>query len=350
MRSLTFSTKHIGAALIALTVIALMALSLVLVLGAGKRCPMDSLEVGVVSNDDRGLLVQAGRLGAHVVRVEFDAATATPEEFGRVVALASANHVRLQPLVGWDAGRPPPDLTFVAEWARRFGPGGTGWHGAAQANPITDIELGNENAFSYKSGDPRTSGYRDLARKYGERVASAARAVRAANPAVGVLAELERGDSGAAIWMAEAVRAGGEELTQLIRGVTVHAYGPDWRKTVFATAADLQKVGVRKPIYMTEWGIATDDGRQLDDNYGWPKALTYATAAEMLGAAVGEMEQDSHLIRQVLLYQIRDQRPPGTGKREDYFGLTRWDGSDKGALTIVVRSIFDRYSCGARRA
>ena len=49
-------------------------------------------------------------------------------------------------------------------------------------------------------------------------------------------------------------------------------------------------------------------------------------------------------IRQVLLYQLGDQRDPGTDtEREHYFGLFRSDGSDKGAYTAAVRTLCRRF-------
>lgn len=301
--------------------------------------PARPLEVGVVLNDDRALLTQAGRLGARVARVEFDAGTSM-DEVRAAVDLAARNHVRLQPLVGWSATEGPPDMTFTADWARAFGPSGTHWGGASSAYAITEIELGNENASIYKSGDPGDRDYLNRARQYGERALVAARAVYEANPSVGLLVELETADTGTTTWIDGVLQAGGPELVRLMRGPVMHAYGPDWDQELTATYAHLAERGVQKPIYLTEWGIATDDGDTLDDNNGYPRDLTYGDAAEVLAAALSEMKQRSNILRQVMIYQIRDQRPSGGDDREHYFGLTRFDGSDKGPLTATARSIF----------
>ena len=29
------------------------------------------------------------------------------------------------------------------------------------------------------------------------------------------------------------------------------------------------------PLWITEWGLSTDNGRCLSDNYGWDKCMTY---------------------------------------------------------------------------
>ena len=66
--------------------------------------------------------------------------------------------------------------------------------------------------------------------------------------------------------------AAAPDLHTWIAGWVLHPYGPDYlsesstasmRRSARTAAAGLK-------IYCTELGLATDDGRELSDNYGWP--------------------------------------------------------------------------------
>ena len=92
---------------------------------------------------------------------------------------------------------------------------------------------------------------------------------------------------------------------------------------------------------MTEWGLTSDNGRCLSENYGWNPCMSYQEAAEALSRTVGEMRQalDGRL-GQLLLYQIRDQKPSGqSSNREDYFGALQRELQPKGAYTGAVEAL-----------
>ena len=98
------------------------------------------------------------------------------------------------------------------------------------------------------------------------------------------------------------------------------------------------------PYWMTEWGIATDNGNALTDNYGFPTDLSYDQAGALLRSNLGAMASRPDLLRQVLLYQLLDQRPHGaTSDREGYFGLLPQNAPDKGAYTAAARDAMTRY-------
>jgi hypothetical protein len=276
-----------------------------------------------------------------VERLEFSANA----DIGPAVEAASAAGVRLQPLVGWANGSPPPDLTVLAGWAAKYGPGGSYWAGKSDAYAITDIELGNENSFTYKSGEANSAKYGDLATQYGSAAVKAAHAVTAANPKVGVLVELDDGNTGSSTWIDNTLVAGGPDLIALMHGPVIHAYGPAWQTHVSRDVGFLRAKGVTQPYYMTEWGISTDNGTQLYDNYGFPKNLTYDAAASLLTANVEKMAQDTAAIHQVLIYKVNDDgQSSASGDREDYFGLKRTDGSSKGSLTAAATALFTKFA------
>jgi hypothetical protein len=127
-----------------------------------------------------------------------------------------------------------------------------------------------------------------------------------------------------------------------VAGWVAHPYGPDY-------TAKLENVidgvsahgGGRLPLFVTEYGVATDNGHCLGDNYGWPKCLTYQQAADKLRGAIADMHATyGKQLSQVLIFAQVDRRPSGaTTDREDYFGAVQSKGQDKGPLTVVVQKM-----------
>ena len=76
--------------------------------------------------------------------------------------------------------------------------------------------------------------------------------------------------------------------------------------------------GTCPTVFVTEFGIATDNGRCLDDNYGWPKCLTYQQTAALLRGAIADMRSTfGRRLAEVLIFWQVDGRPSGsTADRE----------------------------------
>ena len=92
-------------------------------------------------------------------------------------------------------------------------------------------------------------------------------------------------------------------------------------------------------LWVTEIGVASDDGRALTDNYGWPTAMTYTQAGAALTKAVGELKTLPTL-GGIIVYASQDRQLPGaTNQREDYFGIVRKDNAAKGAYTSAVKAL-----------
>ena len=96
---------------------------------------------------------------------------------------------------------------------------------------------------------------------------------------------------------------------------------------------------------MTEWGISTDNGRQLDDNYDWPTGISYADAGAAVTREIADMNaRFPGRLATLLWYFIRDHAAPGASTgREDYFGAVKEDSSDKGGLTAAIRAAAAKY-------
>jgi hypothetical protein len=95
------------------------------------------------------------------------------------------------------------------------------------------------------------------------------------------------------------------------------------------------------PIFVTEWGLSTDNGRCLSDNYGFNKCMTYQEAATTLQSSVSAMRtRYGTRLAAFYLFQSRDQSATGTSTgRESYFGALQSNETAKGAYTTTVQSL-----------
>jgi hypothetical protein len=303
--------------------------------------PSDSgpvgFEIGVNGYDSTDAIDRVASVNGKVVRVEFTADASNKANLQRDVDEGVAKGVRIQPLVGWNNGSPAPDLTFLADWASTFGPGGTYWTGKPNPLPITEFELGNENSYFYKSGDVTGSGYTNLATAYGQRAVAAARAVNAANSKVGVLVELADGDTKQPTWINAVLAAGGPDLIQLMHGPVMHLYGPQWQARLDAARGWLAAKGVTAPYWVTEWGISSNNGANLTDNFGYPTNMTYAQAGAELTKVMDAMAAQPTKIHELMIYQHSDYST-GDNNREHYFGILSDSGGPKGDYTTEAKA------------
>jgi hypothetical protein len=304
-------------------------------------------EAGVVSGADvMGEVQVAQRLGAKLMRVEFG--ISQPSSALRpVIAAYAANGVRVVPLAGFHASMPTPEQARnLATWAKEFGPGGTFWAGRTDgALAIREIEFGNETSYGYQYGDNWDSAsYIARARTYALRLKDAQIAIQAVNPNVGLLGQIDDANTGSQNWISgvfEAVPDIGSRVT----GWSIHPYGQraTWETRmdhVLAWAA-ARGAPATIPMWVTEWGLSTDNGRCLSDNYTWDKCMTYATAGTTLTNTVRDMRTKyGSRLHAVILYSGRDLRAQGvTTEREHYFGALRNDMTDKGAYSTAVRTL-----------
>jgi hypothetical protein len=280
-------------------------------------------------------------LGARTARLEFGAGTSASTMASTIDAYARAG-IRPLLLAGFPRRLPTSaEAQNVATWAAAYGPGGTFWQGKSYpaGTAVTRIEWGNETSYSYQFSDNSLSTYATRARTYALRTREAANAVRAANPNVGLLAIGDNAVNGTA-WVTNMLQAV-PNLDDLIAGWTVHPYGPNWASRVDSTINSARNAGARNvPIWITEWGLSTDNGRCLDDNYGFDRCMTYSEAAATLRNVLSGMNtRYGARLAAFFLYQAHDQHAPGVSSgRERYFGALRSDGTAKGAFTTEVRA------------
>jgi len=280
-------------------------------------------------------------LGAKVVRVGVPIEE-TASELEPVVAAYAAKGVRIVALACFEGTLPTPAQAHnLATWASTFGPGGSFWsnHPGGQY-ALQAIEFGNETSFSWQYSNNTPAGYASRAQTYALRAAEAAAAIRAANPGVGLLVQADSGNAGS-IWVESMFKAV-PDLGSLVAGWTVHPYGTRWREKLEELLSQTTVAGAPAtiPIDVTEWGLSTDNGTCVNENYGWNPCMSYQEAAEVLSRTISEMRAALHgRLGLLLLYKIRDQKPAGaTSDREDYFGAVQSELQPKGAYTAAVES------------
>ncbi len=291
---------------------------------------------------------EASGLGARIVRVEFSI-DESPRQMAPVIGAYARMGVTVLALAGFE-GRVPSrtEAQRLASWAAAFGPGGSYWRAhSGGRSAIRDIEFGNETSYGYQFGGcgPGCPGYLPRARAYALAFLAAQQAIVGArgNSRVGLLAQADYGGDGDE-WvngMFDAV----PDLAKLVAGWTDHPYGPRswWQQSLDNVVEQTNARGAPAtiPIYITELGIASDNGPCLTENYGWDRCMTYAQAARALSSTIAEIRQRyGSRIRSIFIYQLADQRPAGySDNREDYFGVLRKDGAPKQAFTAAVRAL-----------
>jgi hypothetical protein len=281
------------------------------------------------------------QLGAHTARMEFSIGTSASSMASVIDAYAKAG-IRPLLLAGF-YGRTPTtaEAQNLASWADAYGPGGTFWQGKSYpANTaVTDIEFGNETSYSYQFSDNSSSTYAARAQTYALRAKEAATAIAAANPQVGLLVQGDNAQQGTS-WVSNMLKAV-PDLGDLADGWTIHPYGPNWASRIDSTISSAKAAGSPdKPIWVTEYGLSSDNGRCLSDNYGWDKCMTYDEAASTLHTVLtGMQDRYGDRLGALYLYAAHDLYATGTQSgREAYFGALRLDKTPKGAFTTEVKN------------
>ncbi|HEY1688522.1 MAG TPA: hypothetical protein VGF95_06600 [Solirubrobacteraceae bacterium] len=285
-----------------------------------------------------------GQLGARTVRMEFEI-DEPAYKLAPVVEEYAKQGIRIMPLAGFEGTLPTvAEAQNLASWATTFGPGGSFWQGKSYSPSvaITNIEFGNETSFYYQYKSNSDAAMAERAQTYALRFQSAYEAIHEVNPGVSLLAQGDEGNAGPA-WVENMFKAV-PDLGQIVGGWTIHPYGPTWQPRIEELIAQTQAAGAPSsvPIYLTEWGIASDNGRCLAENYGWNPCMTYSEAASALTSSIASMRTVfGGRVRGLYLYQAHDLAPSeGSENFSYYFGARQYDGAPKGAYTTAVEDLF----------
>lgn len=314
--------------------------------------PTSSTSSGITGPFDMGLAAGSAltyelpfiqKVGAHTARMEFGIGTSASQLAPIIEEYARAG-IRPLLLAGFDGRLPTAaEAQNLASWAAEFGPGGTFWQGKSfpTGTAVTAIEFGNETSYTYQFSDNSTSAYASRAQTYALRLKEAYEAIHAVNPNVGLLGQADDGDNGPE-WV-DNMFAAVPNLGQMVAGWTVHPYGPGWETKINRLISQTNSVGAPStiPIDITEWGLASDNGRCLSDNYGFNQCMTYQEAATTLQSNLAAMRtRYGSRLASFYLYEARDEDATGTStEREGYFGTLQSDEAPKGAYTTTVQSL-----------
>jgi hypothetical protein len=305
---------------------------------AGSGTFQPGLNSGTTMSTD---VAGASTLGAKLVRIEFGIETPA-SVLQTAIAGYAAKGIRVAPLAGFYGTMPTPaQAKNVASWAKAYGPGGTFWAGRSDgALAIRTIEFGNETSYGYQYGDGAgAASYTARAQTYAVRVKEAAEAISATGVDVGVLAQA---DDWTGDWV-NAMYSAVPNLDDYVAGWTIHPYGTNWQSRVQDLISQTAAHGAPSsiPIDITEWGVATDNGGCLSDNYGMNKCMSYAEAGLTVTSTVAAMRLKlGGRLNMFMLYQVRDQASSGTtSDREAYFGALQQNLQPKGAYTTAVQSL-----------
>ena len=281
-------------------------------------------------------------LGAKTARLEFGIGASASSMASTIDQYAKAG-IRPLLLAGFHGRLPSQsEAQNLASWAAAYGPGGTFWQGKSYpaSVAVTHIEFGNETSYAHQFADYSLGTYSARAQTYAQRARDAAISITAANRNVGLLAIGDNAVNQQA-WVINMFKAV-PNLGDLVVGWTLHPYGPNWATRMDSTINSTRTAGSRDlPVWITEWGLATDDGRCLDDNYGFNKCMSYGEAATTLNSTLrGLQTRYGSRLGAFFLYQAHDQRDPGeTNGREHYFGaLKDGSGAPKGDYTAAVKA------------
>jgi hypothetical protein len=291
-----------------------------------------------VGSPDASLSAAERTLAPPLVRVEFDIATPVGQ-IAPIVDAYAAQGTRVLLLAGFYKRLPSEaEAAGLSWWAETFGPR------SGRALPVTAIEFGNETSFGYQYGNdaPGDASYTDRAATYGRLAATAAAAMKNTDSGVGLLVQADDGNTGKSAWV-DALFAAVPDLDAQVAGWTVHPYGPSYDDRLARVRTQLDRYGATKPFWVTEWGLATDGGRCLTDNYGWDRCMGSAEAARVLREVVADMR--AHGVAAFVVYTMQDGGPSGTSTdREKYFGVMKSDGSSKGEYTQAVAALLTSTS------
>ena len=200
----------------------------------------------------------------------------------------------------------------------------------SQAGKIKNVEFGNESFIHMSS---QGGAYALAAKRLAQDLAGSG---------VGVLIQADDNNSGSSWWI-DAEYQAVPDLHKYAAGWVIHPYGPS---SVHTTRINRVWGMVNKygggnvKFYATEYGMASDGGRTLNDNYEYPVNLSYDAAGPLLTQGIADFKNTGK-VAQVMLYQSTDQAAPGSSNdREGYFGLLQAGGGLKGALTQAAIAAF----------
>jgi hypothetical protein len=283
-----------------------------------------ALEIGMNGTPDWLSMLRAGidAIDARVVRLDL-ARMRTTTAKDDAVNTAHAGGARPE-FVYTDRSTSP---AAIRADALRYGPTAT------STLPLLYVEFGNEDSYSYKGATAAT------ARTYGDQVEAVANAL--VGTGVKVIVQADDAKFNATTnWVANMYSTFPDmDEHPGVGGWVIHPYGPDYLTRInrLITQTTAQGAPASFPIFVTEFGLSTDNGPCLSDNYGWNPCMTYAQAGTTMRDVVNDVRANAPAVKGWYIYNEIDSTTPGASTdREMYFGVMRRDGTSKPGFTDMV--------------
>lgn len=291
--------------------------------------PPSGMAIGITGTSDWLSMLATGLDQTHARAVRLDVSrTSTTAAKDAAVSTARAEGTEPELLY---PNRSTSPSTIRAD-ALRYGPTST------SNLPLRYVELGNEDSYSYKGATATT------ARTYGDQAEAVANALLGTGVRLIVQADDALYNS-VTNWVANVYSTfPNVDDHPAVGGWVIHPYGPNYLTRINRLIAQTTAQGAPAsfPIFVTEYGLSSDNGRCLSDNYGWNKCMTYAEAAATLRGVVNDVRTNAPAVAQFFIYHQMDLAMPGASSdREAYFGALRRDGSPKAGYTSTIAYLAD---------
>lgn len=286
--------------------------------------PPSALEIGINGTPDWLSMLTLGidAVDARVVRLDTARMTTTTAK-DNAVATARAGGARPEFVY---VNRATAPATIRAD-ALAYGPTAT------STLPLLYVELGNEDSYSYKGATATT------ATTYGDQVEAVANALIGTGVKVIVQAD-DAKINATTNWVANMYSTFPNMHNNAgVGGWVIHPYGPDYLTRInrLITQTTAQGAPASFPIFVTEFGLSTDNGNCLSDNYGWSTCMTYAQAGSTMRDVVNDVRANAPAVTGWYIYHEIDAVLPGVNSdRESYFGVMKRDGTNKPGYTDMV--------------
>jgi hypothetical protein len=274
--------------------------------------------LGVVSNADHDNAINYHSGVANWIRLEYsnsDSAASIESEVDDAIAAG------MLPVI--QAADPWTNLSNLVAWCDAFG------------DKILAIEFGNEDNFEYKG----TTGDGDI---YGDNYNTVHAGLAGRCPLWAQGGDPHFGSG----WTAD-VRAQGGAANTPDAWIT-HPYGPPSSMGLGNRSKNMLDDVMSKTtgdVWITEWGITTDNGPTLaPQTYDWPANYTYAQAATGFQNYMDWVIPLYPRLKGMAYYQSHDQVASGSDtESEHFFGLRKQGGVAKSTLTAKFAELCAIY-------
>lgn len=204
--------------------------------------------------------------------------------------------------------------------ALRYGPNAT------STLPMLYVELGNEDSYSYKNASA------SVAQQYGNQVEAVANAL--VGTGVKIIPQMDDALIDSTTHWVQNVYSTFPNMDAHpnVGGWVIHPYGPGYMTRINRLVSQAVAQGAPSdfPVMVTEYGLSSDNGRCLSDNYGWNRCMSYAEAASTITSVANDIKANAPEVKLFTIYHMIDGTTSGASTdREMYFGALLRDGTPK---------------------